>query len=87
ANLTINGVLIPVAGVNGAAALASNRANLVSVVNANSAATGVTAQDTGGGVQFTAADGRNVTIAYAAGTFTGSNAQDFGIAAGAIATT
>ncbi|RTL19671.1 MAG: flagellin [Burkholderiales bacterium] len=87
ANLTINGVLIPVAGVNGGAALASNRANLVSVVNANSAATGVTARDTGGGVQFTAADGRNVTIAYAAGTFTGSNAQDFGIAAGAIATT
>ncbi|WP_373717324.1 flagellin [Roseateles sp.] len=86
ATFTINGVAIAVAGVTGAAGLATNRANLVAAVNANSAATGVTASDTGGGVSFGAADGRNITIAYTAGGFTGSNSLDFGVAAAALAT-
>lgn len=85
ATFTINNVAINVAGVDGN--LTQNRANLVAAVNANSAATGVTASDTGSGVSFAAADGRNITIGYAAGGFTGSNSLDFGVAAAALATT
>ena len=85
ATLTVNGVAISIAGVNGAAALAGNRANAVAAINAQSAATGVVATDTGAGVSLAAADGRNITTAYAAGTFTGSLLADFGL--GAAATT
>ena len=84
ATYTINGVAISIAGVNGAAALASNRANAVAAINAQSAATGVVASDTGSGVALSAADGRNISIAYAAGTFTGSAEADFGLSATAI---
>ncbi len=76
---TVNGVAISIAGVNGAAALAGNRANAVAAINAQSAATGVVATDTGAGVSLAAADGRNVSVAYAVGTFTGSAAADFGL--------
>ena len=79
ATVTINGVAISISGVNGAGALASNRANAVAAINAQSAATGVTATDTGSGVALTAADGRNISLAYAAGTFTGSAEADFGL--------
>ena len=83
ATVTVNGVAISIAGVNGAAALAGNRANAVAAINAQSAATGVVATDTGAGVSLAAADGRNITVAYAAGTFTGSGVADFGLAAAA----
>jgi len=84
ATYTVNGVAISIAGTNGAAALASNRANAVAAINAQSAATGVTATDTGAGVALTAADGRNITLVYGAGTFAGSTADDFGLSAAAI---
>jgi flagellin len=83
ATVTINGVAISIAGVNGAAALASNRANAVAAINAQSAATGVVATDTGSGVSLAAADGRNITTAFAAGTFTAGTMADFGLAAAA----
>jgi len=87
ATITVNGLDITVAGVTGGAGLASNRANVVAALNAQSAATGVTASDSGTGVALSAADGRNVTLAFAAGTFTGSTSADFGIAATAVGTT
>jgi flagellin len=81
ATITVNGLAINVGGVTGAAGLGSNRANVVAALNAQSAATGVTASDTGSGVALTAADGRNITVSYAAGTFTASDLTDFGIGA------
>ena len=84
ATYTVNGVAISLAGINGAAGLGSNRATAVSAINAQSAATGVVASDTGSGVSLKAVDGRNVTLAYAAGTFTASTAADFGLSAVAI---
>ncbi|MDQ2928369.1 MAG: flagellin, partial [Pseudomonadota bacterium] len=62
ATYTINGIAISVTGATGAGALASNRANAVAAINAQSAATGVVATDTGSGVNLAAADGRNVTV-------------------------
>jgi flagellin len=85
ATVTVNGLAISVAGVNGGAALAGNRANAVTAINAQSAATGVVATDTGSGVSLAAADGRNITVAFAAGTFTAGTLADFGL--GAAATT
>ena len=84
ATYTINGVAISIAGTDGAAALSSNRANAVAAINAQSAATGVTANDTGSGVALSAADGRNIALTYAAGTFAGSAAADFGLSATAL---
>ena len=84
ATYTINGVAISIAGVNGAGALASNRANAVAAINAQSAATGVVATDTGAGVSLSAADGRNISLAYGVGTFAGSAATDFGLSTTAI---
>ena len=84
ATYTINGIAISIAGGSGAAALAGNRANAVAAINAQSAATGVTASDTGAGVSLGAADGRNVSLVYAAGGFTGSGATDFGLSATAL---
>jgi flagellin len=81
ATYTINGIAIPINGATGGAALASNRANAVAAINAQSAATGVTASDTGSGVSLTAADGRNISLAYAPGGFTTSAAADFGLSA------
>jgi flagellin len=81
--ITVNGVAITVAGVNGGAALAGNRASAVAALNAQSAVTGVVATDTGTGVSLAAADGRNITVAYAATGFTGSTVADFGLAAAA----
>lgn len=81
ATVTINGVAIAVAGVDGN--LVQNRANVVTALNAQSSVTGVMATDTGSGVSLTAADGRNITVAYTAGGFTGSALADFGLAAAA----
>jgi flagellin len=79
ATVTVNGIAIAVAGVDGN--LAQNRTNVVSALNAQSSVTGVVATDTGSGVRLDAADGRNITVAYAAGTFTASTVADFGLAA------
>ena len=79
--VTVNGLAINVAGTTGGAGAASNRANFVSALNAQSAATGVVASDTGSGVTLTSADGRNVTLGYAAGGYTGSSLTDFGVGA------
>ena len=79
--VTVNGLAINVAGTTGGAGSASNRANFVSALNAQSAATGVTASDSGSGVTLASADGRNVTLSYAAGGYTGSSLTDFGVGA------
>ncbi|MGZ8261085.1 MAG: flagellin N-terminal helical domain-containing protein [Caldimonas sp.] len=84
ATYTINGVAISIAGVTGAGGLAGNRANAVAAINAQSAATGVVATDTGSGVSLAAADGRNIALTYAAGTFTASTAANFGLSATAL---
>ncbi len=84
ATYTVNGIAISITGATGASALTSNRANAVAAINAQSAATGVTATDTGAGVSLSAADGRNISLTYGAGTFTGSAAADFGLSATAI---
>jgi flagellin len=84
ATFTVNGIAIAIAGATGAGALSSNRANAVAAINAQSAATGVVASDTGSGISLVATDGRNVSLAYAAGSFTGSAAADFGLPAAAI---
>ena len=81
ATITVNGLSIAIPGVSGGSGLAANRATVVAALNAQSAATGVTATDTGSGVSLAAADGRNVTLGFAAGGFTGSNLADFGIGA------
>ena len=53
----------------------------MAAINAQSAATGVVASDTGSGVSLAAADGRNISLAYAPGGFAGSAAADFGLSA------
>jgi len=68
---TLNGIQID---VSTSASDASNIANTVTAINAQSAATGVTATDTGTGLQLKAADGRNITIAG----FTGANSATLG---------
>ena len=81
ATFTVNGVAITIAGVTGAGGLTQNRANAVAAINAQSAATGVTATDTGSGVSLAAADGRNIVTSYAAGGFTAGTVADFGLGA------
>jgi flagellin len=76
--LTINGLAINVDNALGNPT--TNRANTVAAINAQSAVTGVTATDTGSGVSLTAADGRNVDVAFNAGTATGATIADFGLA-------
>ena len=72
--LTINGVTTAtISSTTGQQA--TTRANAVAAINAISAATGVTATDTGAtgtGVTLTAADGRNIVVSttQASGTFT-----------------
>jgi flagellin len=85
ATFTVNGVAITIAGVTGAGGLSQNRANAVAAINAQSAATGVTATDTGSGVSLNAADGRNIVTSYAAGTFTAGTVADFGLGAAGTA--
>ena len=84
ATFTINGVAISLSGDAGAGALTGNRAAAVQAINARSATTGVSATDTGTGIGLTAADGRNVSLAYSAGSFSGSTAADFGLVATAL---
>ena len=76
--VTVNGLAINVNNAVGNAT--TNRANTVAALNAQSSVTGVVASDTGTGVSLAAADGRNVTVSFAAGTATASTIADFGLA-------
>jgi flagellin len=77
ATITVNGLAISVNNALGNPT--TNRANTVAAINAQSAVTGVTATDTGSGVALTASDGRNVDLAFNAGTATGATIADFGL--------
>ena len=76
--LTLNGTAISLTNTTDAVA---NRANTLAAINLQSANTGVVASDTGSGIALTAADGRNITTAFAAGTSTGATVADYGLAA------
>jgi flagellin len=86
----VNGVSISLTSTGNAA---SNRTHAVSQINAQTSSTGVTATDTGDKVDLTAADGRNITIAFTKSGNNGGAAdeQAFGLttndAAGATTTT
>ena len=80
ATITINNVAISVATSNNGT---SNRANALAAINAQSANTGVMAVDDGVGLKLVAADGRNITTSFAAGTATGATEAAYGLAAGA----
>ena len=75
---TINGTTMTLTNSTDAV---TNRANALSVINAQSASTGVVASDTGSGLKLTATDGRNITTTFAAGTSTGATTADYGLAA------
>ena len=77
--ITINGVGISVGATTVGA---TNRDNALAAINAQSSVTGVVATNTGTGVSLAAADGRNVTVAFALGTATGTTIADFGMATG-----
>jgi flagellin len=80
--ITINGTAIAVTGTT---TLATNIANAVQAINAQSASTGVTATDTGSGIKLTAADGRNISVAFDAGTAAGADLAAYGL--GGLTTT
>ncbi len=73
--ITINGLDISIVNSQNAA---TNRTLAVDAINAQSAVTGVTAADDGTGVALTAADGRNITVEFAAGGL--ATAADYGLA-------
>jgi flagellin len=73
--LTINGIAI---GFNYSGVQATDTAAALAAINANSAATGVTATNVGGTLQLSASDGRNIVAGYGAGT-TGTVAADVGL--------
>lgn len=54
---------------------------VVGAVNAQSGATGVSASRSGNSVTLTSSDGRNFAVSFAASTYTGSTASDFGLSA------
>ena len=68
--ITVNGVTT--SNITIGAGAATDRANIAQAINAISAASGVTAVDNGTGINFVAADGRNVVHSFtqATGTFT-----------------
>jgi flagellin len=74
--VTINGTAI---NVTGTTSLATNVSNAVQAINGQSASTGVSAVDTGSGIRLTAADGRNISVSFAAGTATGSDLAAYGL--------
>ena len=78
--LTLNNISINVAIT---ASPATNQANALAAINANSAATGVTATANGSGITLGAADGRNITTTYVAGG-TGSALADLGLGGAAV---
>lgn len=74
--ITINGLDI---AVTNSGVAATNLTRAVDAINAQSAVTGVTAANDGTGVALTAADGRNVTVAFTADA--AATAADYGLAA------
>jgi flagellin len=76
ATLTVNGIAI---GLNLTTTAATDRANTLAAINANSAATGVVATDNGGGLTLAASDGRNIDVSFALGTATNAALQDVGL--------
>ena len=74
--LTLNGIAI---NINVVGVQATDTAAALAAINANSAATGVTAANNGGALTLTAADGRNITTSWAAGTATASALSDLGL--------
>ena len=81
ATVTINGVDIDINAQQGDAANSSNFDAAFDAINAVSAATGVTAVNSGGQLDLVAADGRNITVAFDAGTATGATVASFGLGA------
>jgi flagellin len=82
ATLSVNGVTLT---LNATTDAATNRANAVTAFNNASASTGVTAKDTGSGVELSAADGRNIAVSgFALGTAVATTIADFGLAAEAV---
>ncbi len=82
ATLSVNGVTLT---LNATTDAATNRANAVTAFNNASASTGVTARDTGSGVELTAADGRNIDVSgFALGTAVATTIDDFGLGAAAV---
>ncbi|UTA49471.1 flagellin [Simiduia sp. 21SJ11W-1] len=77
---TINGITLPT--VTSVGEVSADRAATVDAINKISGQTGVTARDTGSGIEMLAIDGRNITLGAAGGTGT---AEEFGLgnAAGA----
>ena len=75
--LTVNNVAITVQATGNAA---TNRANAMAAINAQSAVTGVVATDDGQGLKLTAADGRNINTAFADTDTTGADMASFGLA-------
>ena len=58
----------------------ADRTAAVSAINAVSGQTGVVAEDNGGGLTLTAADGRNIVMGFTAAGVGVADATDFGIA-------
>jgi flagellin len=86
--ITINGV--DVGTVTNLGTADQNEAAIETLVNANSAATGVAASDATGALVFTAADGRNISITATNTAVGGSDVDDFGMGgftSGTLATT
>lgn len=76
--VTINGLAINITNSGDAS---TNRDRAVSAINQQSSVTGVVATNDGTGVALSAADGRNITVAFAAGD--AATIADYGLAAAA----
>jgi flagellin len=74
--ITLNGTTISITGTTNAA---TNRTNAATAINAQSATTGVTAVDTGSGLRLTAADGRNISVAFGTQGTTGGDLASYGL--------
>jgi len=82
AHFTLNGTTI---NLNATESGASNRADALAAINAQSATTGVVATDTGSGISLTATDGRNITTsALTLGTAVATTFADFGLGLAAL---
>jgi flagellin len=74
--ITVNGTTISIAGTTDAQ---TNRTNAITAINSQSATTGVSAVDTGSGVRLTAADGRNISVAFGTAGSTGGDLASYGL--------
>lgn len=72
--ITINGVGISITATQNAA---TDRANAIALINAESAVTGVVASDAGSSITLTANDGRNIITNFTAGN--SNTADDYGL--------